>query len=167
MRRMTMVLTVAVLMVALSGVAFATSEPLSRFLGTAGDDSLRGTAKDDVMEGLGGHDALYGMGGDDFLYGNGGHDGLYGGAGVDVIHGGDGDDRAEERAVHGGSGGDVIYGEGGEDALYGGPGADIVISTNDGAGDYVDCGGGVDTVQKAGAPDRNLDRFVNCEKFVR
>ncbi len=40
-----MVLTVAVLVVALSGVALATSEPLSRFVGTAGDDSLRGTAK--------------------------------------------------------------------------------------------------------------------------
>jgi hypothetical protein len=40
MRRMAMmVLTVAVLVVALSGVALATSEPLSRFVGTAGDDT--------------------------------------------------------------------------------------------------------------------------------
>ena len=105
------------------------------------------------------------MGGDDFLYGNRGHDGLYGGAGIDIIHGGDGDDRAEERAVHGGSGGDVLYGEGGEDALYGGPGDDIVVSTNDGAGDFVDCGAGVDAVRKGA--DLGLDRFVNCEEFYR
>ena len=112
--RMTMmVLTVAVLMVALSGVAFATSEPLSRFVGTGGNDSIRGTAGDDV------------------------------------IHGGKGDDRTEERAVHGG------------------PGNDIVLSIYAAAGDYVDCGDGADTVQKAGAPNLNLDRFVNCEKFVK
>ena len=110
-------------------------------------------------------DALHGMGGDDFLYGNRGHDGLYGGAGIDVIHGGNGDDRAEERAVHGGSGGDVIYGEGGEDALYGGPGDDTVISTGDGAGDFVDCGDGVDSVRQGA--DQGLDRFVNCEKSFR
>lgn len=158
---------VAILVAAFTGAAFATSEPVSRFLGTAGGDSLRGTSKDDVIEGLGGDDALRGLGGDDFLYGNKGNDALFGGPGDDVMHGGMGDDRAEERAVHGGSGSDVLYGEAGEDALYGGPGGDIVVSTYDDAGDYVDCGGGVDTVQKAGAPDRNLDRFVNCEKFVK
>jgi Ca2+-binding RTX toxin-like protein len=168
MRRMTtMVLTVAVLMVALSGVAFATSEPICRFVGTSGNDSIRGTAGDDVLEGRSGDDALYCMGGHDFLYDQYGHDGLYGGPGDDVIHGGKGDNRTEERAVHGGSGQDVLYGEGGADALYGGPGNDIVLSTYDDAGDYVDCGGGVDTVQKAGAPDLNLDRFVNCVRFEK
>jgi Ca2+-binding RTX toxin-like protein len=158
MRRMTMVLTVAVLMVALSGVAFATSEPISRFVVTSDNDSVRGTAGNDVLEGRSGDDALYGMGGHDFLYGQYGHDGLYGGSGDDVIHGGNGDDRAEERAVHDGSG---------RDALYGGPGNDIVLSTYDDAGDNVDCGGGVDPVQKAGAPDLNLDRFVNCERYEK
>ena len=68
--------------------------------------------------------------------------------------------------VFGISGGDVIYGEGGEDALYGGPGSDLITSTGDGAGDYVDCGGGVDIVEESGASDRKLDRFVNCERFV-
>jgi Ca2+-binding RTX toxin-like protein len=107
------------------------------------------------------------MGGDDILYGQRGHDGLYGGSGSDEIHGGNGDDRAEERAMHGGSGVDILYGEGGEDALYGGPGDDIVISTGDNAGDYVDCGDGVDVVVQAEAPDLKLDRFVNCEKFEK
>jgi hypothetical protein len=30
----------------------------------------------------------------------------------------------------------------------------------------VDCGGGVDIVEESGASDRDLDRFVNCERFV-
>ncbi len=34
----------------------------------------------------------------------------------------------------------------------------------DGAGDYVDCGDGHDTVRKGS--DQNLDLFVGCEKFV-
>jgi Ca2+-binding RTX toxin-like protein len=117
------------------GVAFATSEPISRFVGTSGNDSIRETAGDDVLEGRSGDDALDGMGGHDFLYGQYGHDGLYEGSGDDVIHGGKGDNRTEERAVHGGSGRDVLYGEGGADALCGGPGNDIVLSTYDDAGD--------------------------------
>ena len=68
--------------------------------------------------------------------------------------------------MFGGSGGDVIYGEGGVDALYGSPGSDLITSTGDDAGDYVDCGAGVDIVEKSGASDRKLDRFVNCERFV-
>jgi hypothetical protein len=70
--------------------------------------------------------------------------------------------------VHGaGSGRNILYDEGGAEALYGGPGNEIVLSTHDDAGDDVDCGDGVDTVQKADAPDLNLDRFVNCERFER
>ena len=42
-----------------------------------------------------------------------------------------------------------------------------MLSTYDNAGDYVDCGGGVDTVKKSDAPGLNLDRFVNCERFER
>ena len=48
----------------------------------------------------------------------------------------------------------------GPTALYSGPGDDTIYS----AGDYVDCGSGVDTVKKG--IDTNLDRFVGCEKFV-
>jgi hypothetical protein len=40
-----------------------------------------------------------------------------------------------------------------------------VISTGDGAGDYVDCGDGVDSVRKGA--DQGLDRFVNCEESFR
>ena len=69
--------------------------------------------------------------------------------------------------MHGGSGRDILYGEGGAEALYGNLGNDIVHSTHDAAGDSVDCGGSVDTAQKAGAPDLNLDCFVNCERFER
>jgi Ca2+-binding RTX toxin-like protein len=80
------------------------------------------------------------------------------------VRGGTGDDRAEERKVFGGEGADTLYGDAGEDALYGGPGNDTVHSVGDNAGDYVDCGSGTDTVKKGS--DQNLDRFVDCERFV-
>ncbi len=46
-----MVMTVAILVVALSGVAFA-----ARISGTSGSDTIRGTAKDDKIRRI-----LYGM----------------------------------------------------------------------------------------------------------
>jgi hypothetical protein len=57
-----------------------------------------------------------------------------------------------------------VYGGSGVDNLYSGLGNDFIFSVGDGAGDYVDCGDGYDTVQKGS--DQNLDRFVGCEKFV-
>ena len=104
------------------------------------------------------------MAGDDLLYGDAGHDGLYGGSGDDTLRGGSGDDRAEERKVFGGEGDDTLYGDSGEDALYGGPGNDALHSVGDGAGDLVDCGSGTDAVERGS--DQNLDRFVDCERFV-
>ena len=141
------VLAVAATMSILSaGTVLATSEPLQVFNGTAEGDSLRDMAKADLLKGLGGNDMLEGFGGDDTLYGGPGHDGLYGGPGDEEVHGGSGDDRSDERIVQGD------------------PGADTVYSVGDNAGDVVDCGLGTDTVKRG--QDQNLDRFVNCEKFV-
>ena len=61
-------------------------------------------------------------------------------------------------------GNDFLYGDAGGDALYAGPGNDTLHSVGDQDGDLVDCGSGTDTVQKGS--DLNLDRFVNCERFV-
>ena len=80
------------------------------------------------------------------------------------MRGGTGDDRAEERKVFGGEGADTLHGDAGEDALYGGPGNDTVFSVGDGEGDHVDCGSGTDTVKRGS--DQNLDRFVDCERFI-
>ncbi len=80
------------------------------------------------------------------------------------MYGGAGDDRLEDRSVYGGGGSDHVYGGSGSDNLYSGPGNDFISSVGDGAGDYVDCGDGHDTVQKGS--DQNLDRFVGCEEFV-
>jgi len=93
--------------------------------------------------------------------------------GNDTIRGGSGNDRAEERAVYGGEGNDALYGDAGDDALYGGPGSDgiyggagsdLIGSEGDGKQDIVDCGSGIDAVKKS--PIEQLDRFVNCERFV-
>jgi Ca2+-binding RTX toxin-like protein len=67
--------------------------------------------------------------------------------------------------VHGGSGDDELFGDAGGDALYSGPGNDTIHSVGDFESDHVDCGSGIDAVFKG--PDADLDRFVNCEKFVR
>ena len=40
-----------------------------------------------------------------------------------------------------------------------------MTSTGDNAGDFVDCGDGLDAVRKGA--DLGLDRFVNCEEFFR
>src|SRR5215204_4254798 len=61
--------------------------------------------------------------------------------------------------------GDNISGMGGGDALIGKGGNDFLHSVGDNAGDLVDCGSGTDTVQTGS--DQKLDRFVNCERFVR
>ena len=66
--------------------------------------------------------------------------------------------------MQGGSGNDTLWGDSGADALYGGPQDDTIYSAGDHAGDYVDCGSGIDTVNRGA--DTNLYRFVGCERFV-
>lgn len=156
------VLTVAALLVALSGAALATTTAIVN--GTAAGDYIKGTARADTIHGRGGNDAIHGMGGNDLLYGDDGHDGLYGGPGDDTVRGGAGDDRLEERKVFGGSGNDTLYGDAGSDALYGGPGNDRVIAIGDAPGDYMDCGAGTDTVQRSFRSEHDV--FVNCERFT-
>ena len=78
-----MVLTVAILSVAISGAALATSTAIVN--GTSAGDHIKGTAKADTIHGKGGNDAIHGMGGNDLLFGDDGHDGLYGGPGNDTV----------------------------------------------------------------------------------
>ena len=169
MRKVTIIATTVMLMVALSaGAAFAAT-----IVGHPWAETLTGTAKSDTISGMGGGDRLNGKAGDDFLYGNTGHDGLYGGAGDDTVRGGMGDDRAEERAVYGGEGDDKLHGDDGDDALYGGPGSDriyggagddLIGSEGDGKADVVDCGPGADAVKVS--PAEQIDTYVGCERFV-
>jgi Ca2+-binding RTX toxin-like protein len=160
LRKIVTIATTIMLILALS----ASAAMAATLVGNPWAETLTGTAESDTISGKEGGDALIGKGGNDFLYGNRGHDGLYGGPGDDEIHGGTGDDRAEERSVHGGEGADILYGGAGGDALYAGPDDDTLHSVGDQDGDLVDCGSGTDSVQKGS--DQNLDRFVNCERFV-
>ena len=80
------------------------------------------------------------------------------------MYGDAGDDRLEDRSVYGSGGSDYVYGGSGSDNLYSGPSNDFASSAGDGAGYYVDCGDGYETVQKGS--DRNLDHFVGCEEFA-
>lgn len=140
------------------------------------DDVLTGTRGDDVICGLGGSDTIKGLGGNDALYGDScpgrasastarlpsaaaartRNDLLVGGPGKDRLYGGPGKDR-----LYGGPGSDRLYGGPGSDRVYGGPGNDT-IDVRGGRSDYVDCGGGRDTVRA----DKN-DIVRACEHIRR
>jgi Ca2+-binding RTX toxin-like protein len=66
-----LVLTVAALMVAVSGAAFAVT-----LTGTGGDDSLKGSDEADTLYARGGSDSVFGCSRDDKLSGEGDADGL-------------------------------------------------------------------------------------------
>lgn len=96
------------------------------------------------MDGGAGPDALFAGAGHDTLYGRRGQDALYGGGGFDVLEGG--------KAA------DLVFARAGDDT--------VVLSTfgeNNGR-DFVNCGGGSDTVYL----DRDYDDAIraNCEIFV-
>ena len=116
MRRLSLVLTVGVLLLALtSKVALAATR-----YGTDGHDVLFGSHN---------ADHVYGFGGDDIISGLRGTDQMYGGPGEDALWGSYGNDN-----LYGRSGADELHGMGGND----------YISANDGKRDLVDCGPGRD-----------------------
>ena len=133
-----MVLTVAMLMVALSaGAAYA-----ALVEGNNSDNGLTGTPRADIIHAYGGKDLVSAL------------------EGRDEVHGGYGADT-----LYGNRYGDTIFGGYGTDHLYGGYGDDHIISrdlNSSGIGmrDVVDCGPGYDTFA-ADYEDRVLD---NCEE---
>ncbi len=127
---------------ALAG-AFDGDDANNRLVGTDGPDTMRGLGGDDVMRGFAGRDRLFGGGGD--MPGDAGDDTMYGGRGRDLLNG-----------------------EGGADRIYGGPGDDYISSTGDDGKDYVDCGGGTDTVnQELGTEPTPEDVYLNCERTIQ
>ena len=75
-----LVMAVAMLMVALSGVALAATRS-----GTSSGETLTGTPGADTIKAYGGNDLVRALGGSDRLYGGYGQDRLYGGYGDDHI----------------------------------------------------------------------------------
>ena len=134
-------LLAAVGVVLLLGAAVAGAATLR---GTKKDDRLVGTGKADTLKGRGGDDRLRGRKRGDLLVGGLGNDRLKGGPGGDDLLGGDGNDKLRD-----GTGFDVV------DA---GPGDDYVYSQN-GRGDQIDCGDGVDTA----VLDETEDGVFDCE----
>lgn len=162
MRRITTMVTLSMLMLALTATAaFAVTK-----YGTNYGDALYGTNKADKIYGYGGADLIYGYGGADVLYGGneaGWGDKILGGTANDRVYGQNGDD-----ALYGDSGNDVVYGGYGDDLVQGGygydtlnagPGADR-INARDGQRDTIElCGSGAYDVVYY---DRGLDVLLGC-----
>lgn len=166
MKRMVMMVMVAMLLSALSaGTALAESEP-STIRGTNAGDALYGTSIPDIIHGYGGADLIYGYAGQDILYGgneSGFGDKILGGGAADRILGQGGDDalygQGGNDAVNGGKGRDIIVGGGGSDVLNGGPGFDRV-NAQDGLKDtIVVCGNENDKIFY----DKGLDVLRYCQ----
>src|SRR5215212_7490532 len=147
--------TMALALVAASGMAFAFDCGAGSCWGTPGDDVMIGTPDSNGRHGLGGDDLIRGLGGNDFLTGDVGNDAVHGDSGDDRVEGNAGDD-----SVTGGRGDDLLVGNSGGDLLRGGSGADL-IEAQDGFADLISCG--------AGSGDRvvfdlGLDRVAaDCE----
>ena len=189
MRKITTVMVMATLLVALTGGAVLAAT----INGTPKDDHLEGTSKadtisgradndyiedlagDDLLVGGRGNDTLWERFGDNKLYGWSGDDTLIGWNGYDRLDGGDGHDRlANGDDMFGGEGldriGDAVWNQpqGGSFLAHGGAGDDRInaedhhFEVQDGAPtpDTVDCGRGEDTV-KAEADDTVAD---DCER---
>ncbi len=128
-----------------------------------------GVALAEVFRGDGGDNRLVGTDGPDRMSGGGGDDFMRGLDGTDRMRGGSRNtfDETGEDTMRGGRGQDFMNGEGGTDHIYGGPGDDGISSIGDNAVDYVDCGAGIDTVDRSlvAGPDK-ADVFVNCEKSL-
>jgi Ca2+-binding RTX toxin-like protein len=132
-----LVATVAMLVVALSGAAFA-----ALVEGNNNDNTLTGTGRSDTIHAYGGEDVVWALSGRDEVRGGSNADHLYGNRYGDTIYGGKGQDR--------------LYGGYGDDHLVG---RDL-NSRGIGQRDVLDCGPGHDTFA-ADYEDRVLG---NCEE---
>jgi Ca2+-binding RTX toxin-like protein len=164
MRRILLVLTtMAVALVAASGVAYALSvqcdgegdqaPDTGACAGTAQDDTIIGTEGTDFIDARGGDDRVEARGGEDFLFGRSGVDLLFGQDGNDHLFGhGRGDTLVGGFGINqyfGASGPDNIFADasqpGESEAISAGPGNDTIFAF-DGQLDVIDCGSGTDTV---------------------
>ena len=94
MRRVTMILAVAAVLLALFAPnALARTVCTTSFDGTNGPDTLKGDRCDNEINGLRGDDDIRGNRGDDTLGGDEGGDRISGGDGGDELRGGAGRDR--------------------------------------------------------------------------
>jgi Ca2+-binding RTX toxin-like protein len=183
MRRivMTMLTTMAMLLVVACGMALAAS--VINCPNQLNTTSCSGTGQADTMNGSDVYDLMFGKGGTDTMKGNKGEDIMDGGPGTDYVYGGPGDDKDGFVAeglwggvdsagdhVYGGVGNDYLmgggYSEKGVDQLYGGKGNDLINAsqrmspiTVGISKEIVDCGPGTDTVYF----DKGLDSVKNCE----
>jgi hypothetical protein len=140
-------------------------------IGTNDEDALEAPNRAQRLWGRAGADYLYGsetraaclIGGRDpdtldlwlgggAAWGEHGSDEIFGSPLDDILDGGDGND-----VLVGGDGGDAINGGLGVDGIDGGAGDDM-IDSNDGRGEVVRCGDGIDEVVTDG-----LDALVDCE----
>ena len=142
------------------------------------DSVLAGGPGDDIVRlGGGGHtleyrprwDKALGGQGADTIYGNDGRDDLFGGAGADELRGGRGDDLIDggtgDDRVTGGQGDDVALPMDGADVVALGDGYDFAAVSADGERDHIDCGPGLDLVERGGRGDP-LDSFEGCETIL-
>jgi Ca2+-binding RTX toxin-like protein len=132
-----MVATIALTLLAASGVALAVTR-----IGTDGPDTLRGTN---------GADNLIGKGGNDELFALRGNDNLLGGPGKDVVAGnnGRGGPLGGDKNLVGGPGNDIVFGGSGSDKELGQGGNDFL---NDGEFDHA-----VTDILSAGAGNDVMD----------
>ncbi len=121
------------LLMSFAGVALAAA-----ISGTNGDDELKGAANEDIIDGLSGDDDLFGRAGADELYGD-----------------------ADEDELFGGNQGDDLYGGSGLDDMFGGAGNDFINASDNRAGEFVNCGLGVDR-----AVIDDGDTRINCENVT-
>lgn len=145
MRRTTMIVLIAALMVALTaGVAVAASvtcggpgdtnpAPVA-CQGTPNNDVITGTGNADIIDALAGKDVVKAKNGDDDVNGQGNDDTLFGHKGCDTLNGGGGQDKLDAK-----NGDDCPSGET-VDADDGNPGDKIVA--NDGNVDTIFCNTG-------------------------
>lgn len=165
-RRITVVLVMGALMLALAGgtalaqeASGASNEGLF-FTGTSGSDAVGGASGDDFLfDDQGGDDFLFdNQGGNDFLFDDEGNDRAESGTGNDRVMTGAGNDRTEGGAgndqIFGGEGNDAlfgnddndeIFGDAGNDEIFGDAGDDYLFSAGDNEADAVEGGLGFDT----------------------
>jgi hypothetical protein len=136
-RILLMLTTMAVALVAISGVAYALclcvvpmrcayaldftcDGPLDR---DPDPEQCAGTSKYDFIEGTGGNDNIDAGAGSDEVFGNGGEDEIHGRSGNDRLEGG-----FQSDIIFGESGADYLTGLGGSNQYFGGPGPDTIFA---------------------------------------
>lgn len=107
------------------------------------DNVFNGGYLADMYFAMGGMDVISGGWGDDSLFGGADNDTLNGDQNDDFLSGDEGDDT-----VNGGTGRDTLFGGAGKDTMNGGAGDDFIMVTSmaELAGDVIDGGSGVDTL---------------------